>query len=74
MPDYAPCKTVDDDLSHLYPSADADQSLCGKPVTTTDPHPDDGKPCPACGKRLLKRIFQLGGPDGIQTVRVTVVS
>ena len=74
MPDYAPCKTVDDDLWHLYPSADAEKSLCGKSVTVTDPHPDAGKPCSACGKRLLTRIFQLGGAGGIPTVRVTVIS
>ncbi len=74
MPSYSPCRTDQDDDSHLYPSEDSGRSLCGKRVGAQDTSPDPGKPCVACGKRLLKNIFQSGGSGGIVTVEVTVSS
>ncbi len=72
MPNYAPCRTAADEKSHLYASEEATRSLCGKPVGATDPAPSPGKPCPECAKRLLTRIFQLGGDGGITSIEVTV--
>lgn len=72
MPNYAPCRTEDDQDSHLYASEDASKSLCGKPVGAPDTAPSAGRPCVPCAKRLLARIFQLSGDGGITSIEVTV--
>lgn len=72
MPNYAPCRSGDDQDSHLYVSTDSGTSLCGKPVGADGPDTTAGKPCVVCARRLLAHLFQLGGATGVRSIEITV--
>lgn len=74
MPNYAPCRTGDDEDAHLYASVEPDRALCGKRRGNPATPVGDLPVCPACGKRLMARIFDEGGPQGFTSVEVTVHS
>ena len=72
MGNYIPCRTGDDDDSHLYDAGEPDRALCGKSVDRTWNTPGDREVCVPCAKRLLFRLFRQAGPQGITSLEVTL--
>ena len=61
MGNYIPCRTGDDQDSHLYASGEQDRALCGKRVDSPSGPPNGRNVCVACAKRLLIRVFGQAG-------------
>ena len=72
MESFVPCRVGADQFLHLFANENSTKSLCGRPVTGTSPQPGDREPCPECGKRLLKRIIQRVGANGVGSVEVII--
>jgi len=72
MGNYIPCRTGDDDDSHLYAAGEPDRALCGKAVDRPANMPGGREVCVRCAKSLLVRVFQQAGSGGITSIEVTV--
>jgi hypothetical protein len=71
MGNYIPCRTRDDDDSHLHVAGEPDRALCGKTVDRPTNLPGGHEVCVRCAKSLLARVFKQTGSGGIASIEVT---